>query len=62
MFRTSTGAVVGLGGGMKRRDFTQLIVGSAVWWPCAVHAQQPQAMPVIGYARNAPWTDAGRER
>jgi putative ABC transport system substrate-binding protein len=39
---------------MRRRDFIQLISGSAMMWPFAVRAQQ-QSVPVIGYlsARSA---------
>src|SRR6516165_7167415 len=34
---------------MRRRDFIKVVVGSAITRPLAVRAQQPAAMPVIGY-------------
>jgi putative ABC transport system substrate-binding protein len=39
----------GLGADMRRRDFVQMAVGSAVAWPLAVRAQQSAAPPRVGY-------------
>jgi putative ABC transport system substrate-binding protein len=37
---------------VRRRDFIKVIVGSAVPWPLAAHAQQP-ARPVVGFVNIA---------
>ena len=37
---------------VRRRDFIKVIVGSAVPWPLAAHAQQP-ALPVVGFVNIA---------
>jgi len=33
---------------MRRRDFNKVVVGSAVTWPLATRAQQPERMRLIG--------------
>ena len=34
---------------MKRREVVALLVGGFVEWPLPTHAQQPPAMPTVGF-------------
>ena len=49
---------------MRRRDFTKVLIGSAIAWPITARAQQPGELPIIGFlGANTPavqscWTAA----
>jgi len=49
--------ILGLGGGMRRREFIAFIVGMIIAEPLVAWGQQP-AMPVIGFLRSEPLSDA----
>jgi len=42
---------------MRRRDFIELVAGSAIAWPLTAGAQQP-ALPIVGFLRSEPLGDA----
>ena len=44
---------------MKRREVVALLVGGFVEWPLATHAQQPLAMPVVGFLSGRSPSEAG---
>ena len=44
---------------MKRRKVVALLFGGFVEWPLATHAQQPLAMPVVGFLSGRSPSEAG---